>query len=168
MVPWAWGMACFMLMYSFGTSFAQTTPTDVQKFKSQADALEDQSAQAIDDGNIHLGLELMGRSVNLDPAPARRMNYGGMLYGDGIEIFENIDQHQGLVILQKAESQLRLAIAAFNPDQDQIYLSQCYFILGKIYMDAYTDPAKAKEYFKRAIDFSNYTGAESALNRLSQ
>jgi len=143
------------------------SPTEIQKLKTQADALEDQSAQAIDDGDMDKGVGLMQRSIDLDPSPMRHMIYGSILFGNGVSVFKNTDQEKGKDILHQAESQLLAAIAGFNPNRDQDYLSQCYFLLGEMYRNAFGDTAKAREYYEKAVNLNDYTGAKDALNKMS-
>lgn len=167
MIPWHRGLIFFILMVWAGACFAQTTPTEAQKNRSQADDLEDKSAQAIDDGDMDQALDLMVRAIQLDPTPLRYMNYGSILFGNGVSIFKNTDQAQGIAILKQAEAQLHKAIQGFNPNKDQVYLSQCYFLLGEMYLNAYGDKFKAIEYYQKSADLSDYSGAKDALNKLS-
>jgi len=124
-----------------------------QKLKSQADDLEDKSAQAIDDGDVDQGLDYMVRAIELDPTPMRYMMYGSILSGNGTSTFKDSDPKKGLQILRLAETQLFKAIKTFNPRKDQIYLSQCYSLLGDMYLNAFGDKTKAQEYYKRAAEF---------------
>jgi TPR repeat protein len=147
-------------------SYAETS-TDAQKRISQADALEDKGAQAIDDGDIDHGLDFMVRAIAMDPTPLRRMNYGSILFGNGVEAFKDSDQNKGKEILRHAETELLKAIAGFDPNRDQVYLSQCYFLLGEMYLNAFGDKIKARTYYKRSADLNDYSGARDALNKLS-
>jgi TPR repeat protein len=70
-------------------------------------------------------------------------------------------------ILRQAEAQLRQAIEGFNPNKDQVYLSQCYFLLGEMYLNAFGNKVKAIEYYQKSADLSDYSGAKDALNKLS-
>ncbi len=155
-----------MLVFWSGYAFAQSIPTDGQKLKSQADDLEDKSAQAIDDGNMDQGLDLMVRSIRLDPTPMRHLIYGSILFGNGVAIFKDSDQKKGIETLRLAEAQLLKAINGFNPNKDQVYLGQCYFMLGEIYLNALGDKFKARGYYQKAVDLNDYPGARDALNRL--
>jgi tetratricopeptide (TPR) repeat protein len=148
-------------------SLAQTSPTEAPKNQSQADALEDQGAQAIDDGNMDQGLDFMVRAITLDPTPLRYMNYGSILFGNGVAVYKDSDQEKGRALLRQAEIQLRKAIAGFNPNRDQVYLGQCYFLLGEMYLNALGDKVKAKAYYQKAADLNDYPGARDALNKLS-
>jgi TPR repeat protein len=160
-------LAFFILVLWSGIAFTQSIPTDAQKIKSQADDLEDKSAQAIDEGNMDQGMDFMVRAIHLDPSPMRYMIYGSILFGNGVAVFKDSDQLKGQVILRQAEVQLLKAIEAFNPNTDQVYLSQCYFLLGEMYSNAFGDKLKAREYYKKAVDLNDYTGARDALNKLS-
>lgn len=161
------GLFFLILVFCSGIAFAQSIPTEAQKNKSQADDLEDKSALAIDDGNMDQGLDFMVRAIKLDPTPMRYMMYGSILYGNGVSVFKDSDQAKGKEILRQAEAQLLNAIAEFNPNRDQVYLSQCYFLLGEMYLNAFEDKLKAREFYKKAADLSDNTGAKEALNKLS-
>ncbi len=74
---------------------------------------------------------------------------------------------KGSAILRQAEEQLHKAIDGFNPGKDQVYLSQCYFLLGEMYLNAFGDKNKAREYYRRSVESNDNPGARDALNRLS-
>ena len=161
------GFVLLIMVLGAGVAFAQATPTQAQKLKSQADDLEDKSAQAIDDGDMDKGLGLMLQSIALDPSPMRYMIYGSMLFGNGVAIYKDSDQKKGIETLRQAEIQLLKAIKGFSSNKDQVSLSQCYFLLGEMYLNAFGDKSKAKEYYQRAVDLNDYPGARDALNKLS-
>lgn len=161
------GLVFFMMVFSSGIALAQSTPTEAQKLKSQADDLEDKSAQAIDDGDMDQGLDYMVRSIRLDPTPMRHMIYGSLLFGNGVAIFKDSDQKKGEQVLLQAQAQLLKAIEGFNPNKDQVYLGQCYFLLGEMYRNAFGDKQKARGYYRQSVDFNDYPGARDALNQLS-
>jgi len=166
MLPLSRGLIFLVLLLGAGTSFAQTL-SEAQKIKSQADAFEDKSAQAIDDGNLDQASDLMFQAVQLDPTPLRYMNYGSILFGNGVSTFKEDDQVKGIAILKQAEVQLQKAIEGFNTSKDQTYLSQCYFLLGEMYLNAFNDKVKAKEYYTKSAELSDYSGAKEALSKLS-
>ena len=143
-------------------ALAQPIPTDAQKLKSQADDFEDKSAQAIDDGDMDKGLDFMVRAIQMDPTPLRYMIYGSVLFGNGVAIFKDSDQKKGEEILRQAEAQLLKAIQGFNPGKDQVSLSQCYFLLGEMYNNAFGDKVKAKGYYQKAVELNDYSGAKDA------
>jgi tetratricopeptide (TPR) repeat protein len=157
-----------MMVFCCGISFGQNAGlTEAQKLQSQADTLEDKGAQAIDDGNMSQGLDYMVQAITLDPSPIRYLNYGSILFGNGVSVFKDSDQNQGKAILRQAEIQLLTAIKGFNPKKDQVYLSQCYFLLGEMYRNAFGDNARARDYYQKAVDLNDYTGAKDALTKLS-
>ena len=160
-------LVCLIVLFWSGITFAQTDPTEIQKLRSQADAIEDKAAQAIDDGNMDQGLGFMEQAIKLDATPLRYMNYGSILFGNGVAVFKDSDKEKGKAILHKAEVQLSKAIAGFNPKQDQTYLSQCYFLLGEMYLNAFGDRFKAREYYQKSANLSDYSGAKDALNKFS-
>ena len=160
-------LVILILFFWSGAAFAQVISPAVQKLKSQADDLEDKSAQAMDDGDTEKGLGLMLQAVQLDPAPMRHMIYGSMLYGDGVSVFKVSDQIKGIAILHQAESELIQAIEGFNPNTDQSNLSQCYFLLGEMYRNAFDDKPRARGYYEQAVQLNDYPGAQDALNQMS-
>ena len=139
---------------------------EAQNRRSQADQLEDKGAQAIDDGDMARGLDFMVQAIALDPTPERHMNYGSILFGNGVSVYKDSDQEKGKEILRQAQAQLQKAIEAFNSNKDQVYLSQCYFLLGEMYNNAFGDKLKAKEYYTKAASLNDYMGARDALNKL--
>ena len=159
--------AFLFLMFWQGFSFAQSSPVDPQKIHSEADNLEDKGAQAIDDGDMSQGLNFMVQAITLDPTPLRYMNYGSILYGNGVAVFKDGDQGKGKEILRQAEVQFFKAIVGFNPNRDQVYLGQCYFILGEMYLNAFGDKVQAKKYYQKAVGLNDYPGARDAVNKLS-
>jgi TPR repeat protein len=167
MILRARSLALLLLVFWSGIACAQTIPTEAQKLKAQADDLEDKSAQAIDDGNMDQGLDLMVRAVLLNPSPTRYMIYGSILFANGIAALKGSDQNKGIVILRQAEGQLHKAIVGFNPNKDQVYLGQCYFLLGEMYRNAFGDKNKARGYYKQSVELNDYPGARDALNRIS-
>jgi len=168
MTPLVKNLVLLILVFWSGSLFAQSLPTtDAEKIKAQADDLADKGAQAIDDGNMDQGLDDLVRAIQLDPTPMRHMIYGSVLFGNGVAAFKGGDRDKGLEILHQAEGQLLKSIAGFNPGKDQVYLGQCYFLLGEMYMNAFGDKDKAREYYKRSVELNDYPGARDALNRLS-
>ena len=167
MIPLNKGFVLLILMLWPGLLLAAPNPIEAQKIVAQADDLEDQGAQAIDDGDMDHGLKLMSSAIALDPTPSRYMNYGSILFGNGVSVFKDSDPKQGITTLRQAEAQLLKAIALFNPNKDQVYLSQCYFLLGEMYNNAFKDKFKAKTYYQKAADLSDYTGAKDALSKLT-
>jgi tetratricopeptide (TPR) repeat protein len=160
-------LVLLMLVFWSGFACAQTITAQTQKLKAQADDLEDKSAQAIDDGNVDQGLDLMARAVHMDPSPTRHMIYGSILFANGIASLKGSDQNKGIAILRQAEGQLQKAIVGFNPNKDQVYLGQCYFLLGEMYRNAFGDKNKARGYYKQSVELNDYPGARDALNRIS-
>jgi tetratricopeptide (TPR) repeat protein len=156
-----------MLVFWSGLAFAQNTPAEAQKLKAQADDLQDKGAQAIDDGNMDQGLDFMVQAIHMDPSPMRHMLYGSILFGNGVAEFKDSDQKKGTAILRQAEGQLLKAIAGFNPNKDQVYLGQCYFLLGEMYSNAFGDKNKAIGYYRQSVELNDYPGARDALNKLS-
>ena len=158
------GLVVLVLVFWTSGLFAQSK--DLQKLQAEADNLQDKAAQAMDDGNIDQALGFMIQAIALDPSPQRRMNYGSILFGNGVAVFKDSDQTKGKEILHLAEIQLNKAIDSFNPNTDQVNLAQCYFLLGEMYKNAFGDKEKAIGYYKKASSLSEFTGAKDALGKL--
>ena len=116
-----------------GMANAQSTSHVQDSPVIQADNFQEQATQDIDDGKMDAALDLMVKAIQLDPSAQRYMNYGSMLFGNGVAVFKGGNQTKGRKILEEAEDQLHKAIARFNPYKDQVYLSQCFFLLGEMY-----------------------------------
>ena len=132
----------------------------------QANKLESQAIDFIDNDNMDKGIALMARATELDPTPMRRMNYGSILFGNGVEYFKNGDKVEALRALHEAENQLSQAIAAFHPKRDQQFLAQAYFLLGEIYSNAFADPRKARDFYQISLSYYYNQGAKEALETL--
>ncbi len=147
-------------------AFAQPLSSPDEERRFQADQFEAKVAQAIDENNISQGLDLMSKAVSLDPSGMRHMTYGSLLFGNGVSVFKEGDKAQGQRILRQAEAQLHKAIQLFDVNKDQAYLSQCYFLLGEMHLNAFGDKIKAKQYYQKAVNLSDYTGAKESLKYL--
>ena len=136
------------------------------QLRAQADALEAQALELIDADQMDKGLAMVRQAVALDPTPQRHMNYGSILFGNGVALFKQAQAEEGKKILRLCEEQLHKAIEGFNKDKDAVFLAQAYFLLGEMYNNAFADPAKAKEFYSTALTFSDHDGAKAALAKI--
>jgi len=134
--------------------------------KDRADQLEKQAIDVTDAGRMDEGLKLMRKAIELDPTPMRHMNYGSILFGQGVSLFQGGNQTQAVVILHKAEGELSQAIVSFNPKREKVFLSQAYFLLGEIYLNAFADKIKAKFFYQKAKTYYKNEAAKSELEKL--
>ncbi len=136
--------------------------TDVSA-SSQADQWEHQAVKLINEDKMQEGLELMKKAVALNPTPMRQMNYGSILFGRGVADFKDGRQPQAINTLHQAEDELDQAIAGFDPQKDSVFLAQAYFLLGEMYLNAFTDEDKAKAFYQKALTYDDHQGAKAAL-----
>lgn len=134
----------------------------------QADQLEARAVGLIDDGNMNQGLDLIKQAVLLSPTPQRHMNYGSILFGNGVELFKKGQREPGRKVLRDAEEELKKAIDGFNANADSIFIGHGYFLLGEMYANAFEDPAQAKAYYTKSVTLSGHEGAKAALAKLDQ
>ncbi|MEI7997993.1 MAG: hypothetical protein WCH62_00590, partial [Candidatus Omnitrophota bacterium] len=132
----------------------------------QADQLEKKAVELIDENKMDEGMALMKQAVVLDSSPMRHMNYGSILFGNGVEDYKSKNQEQALKTLSEAQQELRAAIEGFNPKKEGIFLAQAYFLLGEIYLNAYSDRIRAKEYYQKAVFYYDNQSAKAALEKL--
>lgn len=134
---------------------------------NDADKLENEAVELIDSGKRAEGLAKMLEAIEVDPTPLRRMNYGSVLFGDGVEKYKKGNREEALKIFQMCEKQLVAAIKSFNAAIDNAYLSQCYFLLGEMYLNAFGGREKAKEYYQKAVSLFDHPGAQASLAQLT-
>jgi tetratricopeptide (TPR) repeat protein len=151
----------FGLIFTF-PSFAEEAISS----SHQADALEAQAVDYIDNDQMEEGLGLMKQALDIDPTPIRHMNYGSILFGNGVVDFKNGNKRQALPTLYEAQNQLAQAIVKFDPQKDAVFLAQSYFLLGEIALNAFSNPAKAKKYYQKALSYYDNLGAKAALENL--
>lgn len=114
------------------------------------------------------GLNTIRQAIAVDPSPLRYMNYGSILFGNGVALFKKGQTDEAKKILTDCEAQLQKAISGFNKEKDVAFLAQSYFLLGEMYNNAFADSVKAKEYYESAVKVYDHEGAKTALARLSQ
>lgn len=132
----------------------------------QADSLEARAVELIDDGQMNQGLDLMRQALILAPSPQRHMNYGSILFGNGVKLYKEDKKEQGRNILRQAEEELNKAAASFDKTKDPFFMAQCFYLLGEMYANAFDDKVKAKDYYQEAIDLAGHAGAQKALAKL--
>ena len=133
---------------------------------SQADAMEAKAVELIDQGKMSEGLDLMRQALVLAPSAQRHMNFGSILFGNGVMLFKNGQQEQGRNMLRQSEEALTKALAAFDKERDAFFMAQCFYLLGEMYSHAFQDEAKAKDYYTEAVALVSHPGATKALNDL--
>ncbi len=131
----------------------QAPAVPVEDVHQKADTLENQAVELIAADQMERGLALMDQAIALDPAAQRWMNYGSVLFGNGVSLFKSGRTEEGLKILRQAETQLLKAIAGFDKNKDAVFLGQSYFLLGEMYHNAFNDPDQAQEYYQKSADF---------------
>ncbi len=136
--------------------------------RGRADALEARAVELIDEGKMDQGLDLINQAIALDPSAQRHMNYGSILFGNGVADFKGGRQDEGKAVLQKAEDELKKAIASFGTKTDPLFPAQCYFLLGEMFKNAFADESQAREFYQKAVDLAGHDGAKAALAKLSQ
>ncbi len=134
---------------------------------SLADKLENEAVALIDSGQRDKGLAKMLKAIELDPSPLRRMNYGSVLFGDGVELYKKGSIEEAKKILHECERQLQLAIKEFSPSTDAAYLSQSYFLLGEIDANAFGNIQEAKVYYNKAVKLFDHPAAKEALEKIN-
>ena len=139
-----------------------------QNARLRADALESQAVELIDADKMDQGFDLIAQAIALDPAPRRYMNYGSILFGNGVALFKKGQLEEGKSVLGQSEEQLNKAIAGFDKTKDAVFLGQTYFLLGEMYANAFADAAKAKEFYQKAVSLADHDGAKAALTKISQ
>ncbi len=132
----------------------------------QADQMENQAVAAVDAGRMDKGLSLMRQAIALDPVPSRQLNYGSILFGNGVSLFKSGQKDKGQKVLAEAREQLLNAVDGFDKTKDVMFLGQAYFLLGEIERNGFADAPKAKEYYKKSLSFYDHEGAKAALQQL--
>lgn len=135
---------------------------------AQADQLETQAVDLIDNDQMTEGMALMKQAVDIDPTPMRHMNYGSILFGNGVVDYKNGNKEQGLHTLYEAQDELAQAISGFNPRKEGVFIAQAYFLLGEMYLNAFDNPTKAKIFYRKALLYYPNQGARSALQKLNK
>ncbi len=133
---------------------------------TQADEIENKAVAAIDAGQMDKGLELMRQAIAMDPAPSREMNYGSVLFGNGVSLFKSGKTEQAKTILTEAREHLIKAVEGFDSVTDAAFLSQSYFWLGEIERNGFDNAVKAKEYYQKSLSTYANEGAKAALKQL--
>lgn len=131
-----------------------------------ADELEAKAVELIDANQMSQGLDLMRQALILGPTAQRHMNYGSILFGNGVLLFKEDKKEQGRNALRQAEEELNKAIGGFDKDKDAFFMAQCFYLLGEMYANAFEDKVKAKDYYQEAVDLAAHSGAQKALTKL--
>ena len=143
----------------------QTFPSTAGLAARQAGYMEKQAIEMINADKMDEGVSLMQQAVESAPTPMRHMNYGSVLFGKGVKEFKEGNQKQAREILRKAERELSEAITGFDTKKDGVFLAQAYFLLGEIYLNAYSDKGRAKIFYQKALLYYDHKGARNALEK---
>ena len=130
-----------------------------------ADELEAKAVELIDANQMSQGLDLMRQALILGPDAQRHMNYGSILFGNGVLLYKEDKKEQGRQILRQSEEELNKAIGAFDKSKDAFFMAQCFYLLGEMYANAFEDKGKAKDYYQEAVDLASHPGAQKALTK---
>ena len=134
----------------------------------EADHLEQQGLDLIEAGNMDEGLALLHKAIALDPKANRHLNFGAILSGNGVSVFKQGHKEDAIRILKESENEIKKAISMFDPNQESIFLSQAYYLLGEMYAQAFQDIDGARKYFKKSISLYSNPAAERGLKALPQ
>lgn len=133
-----------------------------------ADELEAKAVELIDSNKMSEGLDMMRQALILAPNANRHMNYGSVLFGNGVMLYKENKKEQGRKILQQAEEELNKAAALFQDPKDAFFMAQCFYLLGEMYAYAFDDRAKAQDYYQEAVELAAHPGAVKALKNLTK
>lgn len=133
-----------------------------------ADELEARAVELIDAGELSQGMDMMRQALILAPTAQRHMNYGSVLFGNGVKLFKDDKKEQGRQTLRLAEDELNKAAASFDKGKDAFFIAQCFYLLGEMYANAFDDKARARDYYQEALDLADHPGAKKALSTLTQ
>ena len=148
---------------SSNSSSSNLSASDMIKHANQ---LESQAIECIDHNQMEEGLALMKQATELDPSPIRSINYGSILFGNGVVDFKNGQQQEALQVLREAEDQLSQAIAGFDPQKNAAFVAQAYFLLGEIYLNAYANPDLAHAFYYKSLEYFDNSNARTAIEEL--
>jgi|GEM_PF-6048699 len=120
---------------------------------TEAGVIESQGIMMVMQGQVDEGLALMKRSVAMEPNnAARHMNYASILMAKGKYFFDAGQGADGEKVLAEAEEHLFLAVKLFkNTPPDRLSKSQCYALLGDIYLYGYGQKKKALGYYQQSF-----------------
>ncbi len=146
---------------------------DVLSPEEKANQLENKGLVLIDKNQMEAGLDLMRQAIALDPSATRELNYGTVLFGNGVSVYKGGDVKAGQKILSEAEKHIQSAIAKFkqlptDAIQSPTLIAQAYYLLGEIANHAFDDTLKAKEYYQKAVDVFDHEPAKAALAALNE
>lgn len=136
--------------------------------EDDANALELQGLELIDQEKMNEGIELLRKAIGLDPKPNRHLNLGAILSGNGIAMFKEGRKDEAVVLFKEAEGELNKAIDLFDPKKESTFLSQAYYLLGELYAQALSDPDKAREYYQKSLLLFENPAAQRGLKAIFQ
>jgi tetratricopeptide (TPR) repeat protein len=151
-----------------GKSIPQAPAVNEQNKNHEANLLESQAISLIDNHHMDKGMGLMKQAAELDPTPLRDMNYGSVLLGQGAAAFKKGNKEEATKTLRQAENYLTLAIAGFDPTTQAAFISQCYFLMGEIYANAFFNKDKAKDFYYKSLEYNENESSRKAIQALQQ
>jgi len=138
---------------------------------SEANSMENEGIMLIMQGKTDDGLALMKSSIKIEPNnPTLHMNYASILMAQGRTLFEAGQIPEADMLLKEAEEHLLLAAKLFkNSAPDRLSRSQCYALLGDIYLYAFGQKDKALKFYQQAItEDSANSGVKEIIKSLEQ
>ena len=133
---------------------------------AQADAFEQQGLDLIEAGKMDEGIALLRKAIALDPKANRHLNLGAVLSGNGVALFKKDDKKEAVKIFKESEDEIKNAIKLFDPEQESIFLSQAYYLLGEMYAQGFENTVGARDYYEKSISFYKNPAAERGLKAL--
>jgi tetratricopeptide (TPR) repeat protein len=146
---------------------AQQETKSERSQEDDANALELQGLDFIDQNKMVDGIELLRKAIGMDPKPNRHLNLGAILSGNGIALFKEGRKDEAAGIFKEAESELNKAIGLFDHKKEITFLSHAYYLLGELHAQAFGNPAKAREYYQKSISLYENPAAQRGLKALS-
>jgi tetratricopeptide (TPR) repeat protein len=134
--------------------------------EAKADQLEQKGLSAIDEGRMDEGLSLLQEALKLDPQGSRHLNFGTILFGNGVSLQKRGNSEESIKVFRQAEEEIQQALKLFDPEGETTFISQAYSLLGEMYANAFNDNAKAKTFYEKALSFYENPAARRGLAAL--
>ncbi|MDP2905858.1 MAG: hypothetical protein Q8O22_06125, partial [Candidatus Omnitrophota bacterium] len=147
---------------------APQSPAENKAEKTSVAQYDSEAFLRIKEGKLEEGLSLLKQATILEPKNGLpHMNYGSMLLVRGQMLLKEGKTEEAKSILKEAEKELLSAIQqSGTATVDAITKGQSAFLLGDIYCFIYKDGIKAKEFYKKSLEyFPKHDMAKYALAR---
>jgi tetratricopeptide (TPR) repeat protein len=145
---------------------AAASKSSVSSQETAADQKEQQGLELIDRGQMDEGLALLREAVRMDSAANRHLNLGSILMGNGVSLQKQGKAGEAAKIFHEAESEIQEAIKKFDAQEETMFISEAYNMLGAIYANGLSDQAKAKAFYKKSLSFYDNPAAQRGLQNL--